>query len=300
MLTRRRSGLTLAELVISLAVAGIVLGLLTAIGVREQRVFSDLADRAALAGQLREAAAILPIDVRALSPATGDIRVASDTAIELRGTIASGVVCDTASGSLVVSPPVGDSGALYATALSAVSPGDTLWLLTASDSAADWQAFAVASASSARAGPCASAGPRLAPAILTRPRGRLTLVGSIPGRAVGSPFRVTRALRYSVYRATDAAWYLGERDWNSVLLRFNTIQPVAGPLLAASAGGVRFAYRDSAGSDLATPVVNTAAIRLIDIMLRGQTRIATRILGARADTGVRRDSAHVVIAPRNR
>jgi prepilin-type N-terminal cleavage/methylation domain-containing protein len=300
MLTRLRSGFTLAELVISLAVAGVVLALLGAISVREQRVFSDLADRAALDGQLRDAAAILPVDLRALSPAAGDVRDARDTAIELRATIANGVVCDTASGSFVLPPPVADGGALYATSLGAVSPGDTLWLLVSGDSTTDWRPVGVASASSAPAGQCAAGGPRLTPAVLALPRGRLTLSGSVPAGAMGSPFRVTRAIRYSVYRASDGAWYLGERDWNSVLLRFNTIQPVAGPLLAASAGGVRFTYRDSTGATLATPVTNTAAIRLIDIVLRGQTRSATRILGSAAGAGPRRDSAHLVIAPRNR
>ena len=292
---RPRSGLTLAELLIALSVAGIVLGLLTAISVREQRVFSDLADRAALAGQLREASTILPVDLRALSPSLGDIRDARDTALELRATIASGVVCDTAPNALILAPSIGDSGAVYATSIAAVSPGDTAWLLGTGDSANAWRPFAVTLSASTRAGQCAAGGPHLSPSVVAQPRGQLTLSGSLPSGAIGSPLRITRAMRYSIYRASDGAWYLGERDWNAAALRFNTIQPVAGPFLPVGAGGAAFAYRDSTGSPLATPVVDGSAIRMFAIVLRGQTRSA-RTLNA----GPHGDSAHIIVAPRNR
>jgi hypothetical protein len=299
MLTARvvpaRAGLTLAELLIALAVTGIVLALLTAISVREQRAFSDLADRAALAGQLRDASTILPVDLRALSPTLGDIRDARDTAVELRATIASGVVCDTAANALILPPSIADSGVMYATSIGAVSPGDTAWLLDAGDSASTWRPFAVTLAGATRAGQCAAGGPNLSTSVAAQPRGQLTVSGGIPSSAVGSPLRVTRSMRYSIYRASDKAWYLGERDWNAAALRFNTIQPVAGPLLSAAAGGLTFAYRDSAGSPLGTPVVNNSAIWMVDIVLRGQTRLA-RTLSA----GPQRDSAHIMIALRNR
>ena len=292
---RGRAGVTLAELVIALAVAGIVLALLTAISVREQRVFSDLAQRAALAAQLRDASTILPVDLRALSPASGDVRDARDTAIELRATIASGVVCDTAANGLILAPPLGDNGAVYATSMAAVSPGDTAWLLDAGDSASSWRPFAVTFAGSARAGQCAAGGPRLPPSIVALSRGQLTLSGNIPSGAVGMPLRVTRPMRFSIYRASDGAWYLGERDWNAAALRFNIVQPVAGPLLSPASGGGAFGYRDSAGSPLVTPVVDGSAIRMFDIMLRGQTRAARTL-----SVGPQRDSAHIMIAPRNR
>jgi hypothetical protein len=292
---RARAGLTIAELLIALAVAGVVLALLTAISVREQRVFSDLADRAALAGRLREASTILPVDLRALAPALGDVRDARDTAVELRATIASGVVCDTTANALILAPPVADNGAMFATSIGGVSPGDTVWLLGAGDSASAWRPFAVTFAAAAGAGQCAAGGPQLSPSVVAQPRAQLTLSGSVPSGAIGSPLRVTRPMRYSIYRASDGAWYLGERDWNAAALRFNTIQPVAGPLLSAAASGAVFVYRDSVGAALATPVVDGSAIRMFDIVLRGQTRTA-RTLG----NGPQRDSAHVMIVPRNR
>src|SRR5262245_17958001 len=91
-----RRGVTLVELVVTMAVGGLALSLIAAVCLRQQRVISDLSHAAALTAQLRDAAAILPIDLRALSSGLGDIRDARDTSLEVRATIASAVVCDTA------------------------------------------------------------------------------------------------------------------------------------------------------------------------------------------------------------
>ncbi len=107
-------------------------------------------------------------------------------------------------------------------------------------------------------------------------------------------------MRYSIYRASDGGWYVGERDWNNASLRFNTIQPVAGPVLPPSSGGAAFSYRDSAGNSITPPVINVAAIRLIEIALRAQTKHAIRILGAGAQHGPRSDSALVAVSIHNR
>src|SRR3954465_15712357 len=91
MLTRvtGRRGVTLIELLVVIVVAGVALSLIAAISVRQQRTFADLREAAALSGQMRDAAAILPIDLRGVSAAMGDLSDARDTAVELRATIAS-------------------------------------------------------------------------------------------------------------------------------------------------------------------------------------------------------------------
>ncbi len=293
----RRTGFTLVEMLVALSIAGVVLALVAAITVREQRVFGDLAERAATAGQLREAAVVVPIGLRALSPASGDIRAAADTALELRVTIGSGVVCDTAPGALVLPPA--SMGPPYASFLMAPSAGDTAWLLTASDSGDRWQPRAVTDAASASPGRCAAGGPALDALSAAAARTRLSLGGSVgaAGIVAGTPVRLTRALRFSLYLASDGGWYLGERDWNAAQLRFNTIQPVAGPFLPA-ASGLRFTYRDSAGGVVPTPLATTTLVRSIEVALHAQTRRRVQILGT---TGASRaDSARVVIALRNR
>ena len=101
-----RRGMTLVELVVALVIAGVLLSLIASISLRQQRVYADLADATALSGQLREAAAILPIDLRAVASGAGDIRNggALDTAIEIRATIATAIVCDTSASGVVLAP----------------------------------------------------------------------------------------------------------------------------------------------------------------------------------------------------
>jgi hypothetical protein len=115
------------------------------------------------------------------------------------------------------------------------------------------------------------------------------------------PVRITRPLRYSLYRASDSQWYFGERDWSGASGRFNTIQPIAGPFLPAASGGLAFAYFDSAGAVLPTPVPDTRAIALVRVQMIGQTRSVTRALGAASKSASpRADTVVVYVAPRNR
>jgi len=113
---------------VAMTVGGVALALIAVISVRQQRLYADVADRAALNGQLRQASALLPLELRGASSDGGDIREARDTAIELRSSIATAVVCDTIGSAIVLSPA--SSGATaFAGYLTAIAPGDTAWLL---------------------------------------------------------------------------------------------------------------------------------------------------------------------------
>jgi hypothetical protein len=114
------------------------------------------------------------------------------------------------------------------------------------------------------------------------------------------PVRVTRPVRYSLYRAGDGLWYVGEKDWNTSAARFNTIQPVSGPFLSAASGGLTFMYLDSTGVPLAAPVVDPTTIAAIRVRLRGQTRNVSRVLGSAASTGKRVDTSIVAVLLHNR
>jgi hypothetical protein len=107
-------------------------------------------------------------------------------------------------------------------------------------------------------------------------------------------------MRVSLYRAADGAWYVGRRDWNAALSRFNGIQPVTGPFLSAAAGGLAFQYLDSAGGVLATPLANRGAVAAVRIDLRSETRLAPRAFGTGTGRGGHHDSASVVVLLRNR
>jgi hypothetical protein len=283
-------------MVVSLALTGVVLALVSAIALRQQRIVDDLAEQREVAARLREASVLLPIQLR--SAASTDLRDARDTSLELRATIATAIVCDTIATQLVLAPATGESPP-YASFLSPIEAGDSVWLLAPDAAAPEWRGTQVTAVSSRAPAPCSPLGPVLSEAGLHTPRVALT-VESMPATPIGLPVRVTRPMRYSLYRAGDGDWYLGEREWNNTLARFDAVQPVVGPFLKAGSAGLLFHYADSSGIRLPSPVVDPNAIALIDVELRAETRSAVRIFGSAAAAGKRVDSTLLTIALRGR
>jgi len=297
--TRRRSGLTLVELMATVAVAGVVLAIVAGVALRQQRTFAALSADAALAGQLRDAASVLPSDLRSAAVGAGDLREATDTSIEIRETLASAVVCDTL-GKAIVLAPFERSAATFAGATAPIQAGDTAWIFSPGDTSYAWRVHGVLGVGSTHAGQCIADGPRLGAPSLSTSRTTLTLDSvSTPATLIGRPVRVTRPIRFSLYHASDGSWYLGARDWSDASAKFNTIQPLAGPFRSPGAGPF-FRWFDSAGAALATPVLGRSQVALVRIDLRGQTRNADRVLGSAWNGGPRADSVSILVAVRNR
>lgn len=297
---RERRGLSLVELMAAIAVAGVILTVIAGIALRQQRTFVALSDDAALAGQLRDAAALLPTDIRAASVGAGDLRESTDTSIEVRELIATGVVCDTVGAALVLAPTA-DGAATFASTIAPVQSSDTAWLLWADDPVPAWQARRVTGTGSTHAGQCMVGGPQLGGASLAASRTSLSLDSAPPpATLIGRPIRVTRPIRYSLYRSADGDWYLGARDWNNATAKFNAIQPIAGPFQSPGAGGPLFRWFDTTGAQLATPVATPDRVALVRIDLRGRTHRADRALGSRQSNGPRADSTLIAVSVRNR
>jgi prepilin-type N-terminal cleavage/methylation domain-containing protein len=291
---RRRLGFTLVEMVVALALTGIVLSLVSAIALRQQRLVDDLADQRTVAARLREAATLLPIQLRGASPS--DLRDASDTSLELRATIATAIVCDTVASKLVLAPAA-DGDERYASFVAPIEAGDSIWILT-NGATPSWRVSLVTDVGSRTPGGCGALGPSLTGAALRASRVTVTTADASLA-PIGLPVRVTRPVRYSVYRASDGNWYVGEREWNNVLARFNAIQPVVGPFLAASAG-LSFGYADTTGASLPVPVADRTRVARIDVTLHAQTRNAVRAFGSASTNGKRTDSTVFLVALRNR
>ena len=294
-----RRGVTLIELMVTIVIGGIALSLVAAVSLRQQRVVGDMADGAVLSSQLAEAAAILPLDLGSLASGAGDIREARDTSIEARTTIASAVICDTI-GSAVILPPLGAGAGTYANVPTPIAVGDTAWVLSTTDSAEVWAPHRVATSNSTSPGACAGTAPLLSDSARTLPRLVLGLEGTWADAPVGMPVRVTRPVRYSLYRGSDGLWYLGQRDWNTTTLRFNTVQPVSGPFLPPASKGLVFQYVDAVGQAIASPVADTRSVSMIRVDLRAQTRDVVRALSSANVSGKRGDSVAVWVLLRNR
>jgi hypothetical protein len=298
---RARPGVSVAELAVALTIGGIILALVSAIAFRQQRLFSGTFARTALAAELRETAALLPIDLRGLSVEQGDIRAgeARDTSLEIRATIGSGIVCDTVSGRLVLTPSTSSAPTLTGI-VATPQANDSIWLLAPVDTTEMWIPRRIIALTTTSPGQCAAGAPILSGDALTTSRLAIALDTLDTSARPGAVIRFTRPTRYSIYRASDGAWYLGQRDWNPSTGRFNTTQPVTGAFLSPASGGLRFRYFDSSGVELPSGTANTRVVARIDIGLTAETRRLVEIEGSPSTTRRRRsDSASLVIHPRN-
>jgi hypothetical protein len=287
-----REGYTLVEMIVALGLGTLVIGLGALIGFRHQRFHRDVVIAVERADQLDELVALMPISLRGIAPGEGDIAPggARDTALEFRATIASGVVCDSATTNVLLPPA--DASPRLVSSLSRPEAGDTAWFLDATTAEETWTPRPIMAAFDTsgvcRVGSSSAFGPSARRSI------GLRLSGAPPAQ---SPIvRVTRPWRYSIYRASDERWYFGAKEWNPALTRFNTIQPVAGPLVSAAAGGLRFRYLDSVGAAL--PPVPSDARRIAAIEVG--FRVDSTTPGAYVHATSIRGRATVVIGLRNR
>ena len=281
---RQRCGTTIVELLVALVLAGLVLGTATLSVLHQQRTASRVAALWSAQSQLGPAATLLPAELAQLAFGSGDLVAgeASDTAVELRAPVASSISCDSAVGSATLIPASADSLLLGGVA-SAPRVGDSLWWFPEGDSI--WRGRRVA-AVGARSAQCTG------PVSVRGSAVRLTL-DSPDTVLAGSPIRVTRLTRYSVYRSGDGSWQLGRREWTEPARRLAAIQPVAGPFLRPGTGietpTTGFRYFDAAGRELVTPV---------DVALVRRVRATAFVLATARASGqdsTWRDSADVAL-----
>lgn len=264
---RRRPGHVLVELLLALVVGAIVVAAAVRLHVAQERAWRVLVARLGADGRARDAAAILPVTLRALAPREGDVipTAASDTALEFRETVASAVVCAVGAADVTLPDDAGEAASL-AGYLDRPQSGDTAWFLVpasgAGDDAGRWLGLGIVGVGGAL---CRSPGAAAPSGAL-----RVDLEGAPIAAAigVGVPVRVTRRARYSLYRAGDGAWYLGYRSWSMALGRLATVQPVSGPYESPARGGAPFHYFAAGGSELTTPVAAPASIARIEVRLR--------------------------------
>jgi hypothetical protein len=282
-------------MLVTLTVGAIALTAVGALGVRQQRFHRDVVAATERLETLDQATALVPVALRSISPTEGDIPSggARDTSLEFRATIATAVVCDSGHGSLVLAPLHADPPRL-SSILERPEAGDTVWSLTMLGAGEVWTPRAITGVIDSAAtcligGLSPWAGPSVRESLVLR------VAASLPA-ATGTPVRITRAWKYSIYHASDGDWYLGAREWNAGSLRFNTIQPVSGPFASATAHGVAFRYDDSSGVSVASGSSDTRGIAMIQVAFLVDTVLPGKFAHA---IGVR-GSSITGIALRNR
>jgi hypothetical protein len=290
----------------------------------QQRFFRGASAITSLRSQLRQAAALLPMDLRPVSRRGGDIYSITSEQIDFRSVMGSSFICAKPTATTMVIPPiqvaknnsltawinqpqVGDSMLVY---------DDSILVSTSDDAWRAYQITSITSVTGVNACPTrtASAGGFLETADATQPSYQITVSGTTPLRTsnyVGNPVRFFRRVKYGLYQdAADNNWYLGYADCAYLTGRgtnpCSTMRAVAGPLSAYSSSssglstnGLNLQYFDSTGTAI-NPSSGGAAgkVARVRIALRAATDAAVHTPDAPNGTFV--DSLVVHVGLRNR
>lgn len=242
-----RRGTTLVELLVALALGSLVVAMCATALVGQRRAERRVAESTRPGSAADEAVRVVAASLARV--AASDTLVArGDTALEWRAMLGGAVACAGGGDSLVVP----DSSAV-AWWESEPDSGDVADIDDAAGARATREIVAVSTRSSSA---CAG------PARVLRLRDSITTSGAVL-------VRVTRRVRFMLYRGGDARWWLGQRTCSaSAPVSCGAAQPVAGPL-SPSPMGLRVAI-DSSG-----------AIRVVTVQARAQRAVREAVVSIR-------------------
>jgi prepilin-type N-terminal cleavage/methylation domain-containing protein len=277
-------GFTIVEVLVALALLGVVSAGIYRVLVMNQRTYLAQTQRIDLQQNIRAAVTILPAEIREMDATDGDIHEMTATSLTMRAMRQLAVMCEA--------PPLGGGlGGIGMTirqdpfmALRDFNiETDSLLIFYEGDEGTrsddSWIPARMTGISSQN---CPDG----------RPGRRITMNPSfIAGQneagaiQAGAPVRGFEVVTYGLYQAADGRWYLGQT-------RGGTTQPLIGPLTGSN--GVTFTYYDSSGAVTAVPT----RVASIQIQLRGQTASPIRD-PTTTDMAYRTDSIVTRVALRN-
>ena len=304
----RRAGFTLIELVIAMVLMSLVGGAIVKLLLQQQRFYNSTTDLIQTRQQIRQAAAMLPSDLRGISSVGGDISSMSDSALEFRSAFGGSVVCVNAGGTLSTVPRVLASGATMTNWITTPVVGDSLAVYNNGASLAmagqGWLFYRITAVTpvttnAANGCPNATGLTRAGDITAANPSLQLGLTPAAPNTiAVGAAIRFLRHVRYRIYRETDNQWYLG---FYSCLFGqvpvCKTTQPIAGPFqpyATNGTSGVQFVYYGVDGVVTANPL----QVARISLVVRGQSTGLVSLSGTGGT--VFHDSLRIEVGLRNR
>jgi hypothetical protein len=299
---RQESGRTLAELLVTLTISGVLFTLLATAFIGHERLVSGTTAIAETRAQTRQAQLIVPALLGAVAP--NDLYAVHDSLADFSYPIAVGVAClSSATSQIMLAPDSVSSGQAFAARTHTPLAGDLVHIFDAGalPSASDdkWWSAAVGGLATVPNG-CAGSAllDPLADALHTAHGLTVSWLGPVPASiSQGAIVRFSRRTRAQVYAASGGA-FLGVNDFNPLLGRWSGLQPVSGPYVSqVGAPGVQFRLLDSLGALLA-PTASPGDASMLALHIRTHTASKVRITGMRQ--GIRAESLSAHIALRSR
>ena len=309
--SQTRAGLTLIELMISLVMLGLLGGLIIGFLLKQQRFYAGTNEILLTRTSVRQAAVMMPSDLRAISSAGGDIYAMTDTSIEFRSTFGSSYLCrnDRTTSQIAIPPVTLAKGSALTVWTQVPTNNDSLALYvdstnsSAKDDSWSYHRITTTTIAFSNATPgCTSASGlmKTTDATTSNPSYNFTLSPQQSATvSAGAAVRFFKKVHYSLYKASDGYWYLGYYDCRTSRTPVcNAIQPIAGPLRQYVAGqpqnaGLRFTYYDTLGNVTA----NKLAVSRISILLQGEGTKTIQLVGSAPTTF--RDSLRIEVGLRN-
>ena len=308
----RRAGFTLVELLIVMVLMSFVASAIVVLLVRQQRFYGSASTVIETRQQIRQAAGILPLDLRGISSIGGDIYAVTKDSIAFRSTFGTAVLCVTnQSSSLVYTVP-----AQLAKGGSALASWSALPTANVGNSGADsvaiydngptamanddlWRRYNITSVAQVTGTTCPTSTGLVQTADQSKPYYKIGLSPQPTATiSAGAGMRFFRRVVYKLYQGSDGQWYLGYYACKTGRTPVcNTIQPLAGPF---QANGVQFSYSDSTGAIIPTPAdsATRTKVALISVVVRGQAASPVNLTGGAAT--VFKDSVRIQVGLRNR
>jgi len=321
--------MTLIEIMISLVLLSIVGGVIMRVIMRQQRFYQGVNQIMTQRGQLRNATAVLPVDLRSLSSIGDDIIAATDSSMEFWVNVGTGAVCSVVDNKQVAMPPATLwSGQVITSwngydepepatddvAYSVYIYNDSSTLGNEDDA---WKKYTLTDihhdaskclATFTTAGDLGQMRPILE---VTDPAAKTDPVTGGPLSqyiGVGAPVRVVKRVRYALYQASDGKWYLGFSQFLKSTSAYGALSPVSGPYDpyasgSGTASGFAFRYYDVDGNEIASGAntANREKIARVDLIARARTASNVRTAGVQnGATAQYRDSLAVSVMIRNR
>jgi prepilin-type N-terminal cleavage/methylation domain-containing protein len=315
---RDRAGFTLIELMIVVALLGIIGAMLTTILVRQQRFHRAVANLTDTRARMRDISTIMPTDLRSVSTAGKDLLEISDTSMQFRAFIGASIMCRFASAQVIELPPKTlSSGSVLTAWINPPTPDDIVYVYdegTAAGNVDDtWAPFRITDTTSAADAswcPTTTSPAYTSAADNGARRYRLTLSAAPNALQVetGAPLRFAREVRYSIYQASDNQWYVGFQRCTpnatyGLVGTCGTREVLAGPVMAGTAdtltSGLYFVYRNKAGTRL-TSLASTDTIASVGIGIRTASESLLRATTKTGGSMVTGDSLRFTIGFRNR